>query len=169
MDVRPILAELRLAFPRQFKVLKMPDEFGSDFRGTLRLADGDTIIIEVLSNYEDIPDSDLVPSKKVSGMRRVSLERYLTDKVQCIAERTEARDLVDIAAVLHRHPRLENHARRLLRSHDPLMLAERLLSWKDADLRKDLKAYKDVKPADAIKTRDLLLKWLGTPHKELKK
>jgi hypothetical protein len=40
------------------------------------------------------------------------------------------------------------------------LVAERLLSWTDASIRKDLKAYPDVDPRDAIEIRDRLLKWL---------
>jgi hypothetical protein len=48
----------------------------------------------------------------------------------------------------------------MLARQDALILAERLLAWKDRDIRRDLKAYRDVDPADAEEARDLLLKWL---------
>ena len=50
---------------------------------------------------------------------RVSLERYLADKIQCVAERAEARDLVDLAAVFEQRPALKGLARRVLGDRMP--------------------------------------------------
>mgnify|MGYP001589307961 CR=1 FL=1 len=120
--------------------------------------------LEVLSNYEDVSTGDLTPARSLPGLKRVSLRRYLADKIQCVAERAEARDLVDIRAVLRKHPEMRAFAKRLLAQQDALLLAERLLAWTERDIRKDLKAYADVDPADAIQTRDLLLKWLKSSN-----
>lgn len=165
-DVRPILAEIRAAFPGGFDVVQAPDEFGSGFQGVLALPGGDRITVEVLSNYEDVPDSDLVDSETSKCMRRVSLARYLADKVQCIAERSEARDLVDILCVLRRNPSMEPQARRLLREQDAVLLVERLLGWTDADIEEDLLAYDDVATDDALESRDLLLQWIKADASE---
>lgn len=159
-DVRPILAEIQKSFPDQFRVLHAPDDFGSGFRGVLKLPGGKSITVEVLSNYEDAPDTDLAPSSVAPGLRRVSLARYLADKVQCVVERVEARDLVDIRAVIRRRPALSGLARRLLAGQDAALLAERLLAWTDPSIKRDLAAYRDVNVQDAMEARDMLLAWL---------
>ena len=159
-DVRPILAELQGAFGDRFDVVRAPDAFGDGFRGVLTLPDGAQLTVEVLSNYDDVPDEDLVESKLVAGLQRVSVARYLADKIQCLVERAEARDLVDVCALLRRFPRLAPAARRQVDEQDALLVAERLLAWTDEGLADDLAAYADVDPADAATTRDLLLGWL---------
>lgn len=159
-DVRPILAEIEQAFPGSFEVLQAPDEFGSGFRGVLALPSGESVTVETLANYEETPLADLVPSTVAPGFLRVSLGRYLADKIQCVAERAEARDLVDLCAVLTRHPGLVATARRLVAEQDALLLAERLLAWTNEALEKDLRPYRDVTPADARQARDLLLAWV---------
>lgn len=159
-DVRPLLAEVQSVFGDDFELLQAPAGFGSGFSGTIRLAGGELVTIEVLSNYEDVPTADLVASSTAPTIRRVSAARYLADKIQCVAERAEARDLVDIAAVLLKHPRLERVARVSLRQQDALIITERLLSWTDDALREDLEAYVDVDPTDAKSARDRLLRWL---------
>jgi hypothetical protein len=165
-NVRPIMSEIQHAFPGQFEVIQAPDEFGSSFRGILTLPGGAQITVEVMSNYEDVLETDLVPSTTAPGILRVSLFRYLADKIQCVAERAEARDLVDILAVLHRHPEMEPLARRLLMEQDALLLAERLLSWTDERITADLEAYVDVSPEEARQTRDMLLQWLKSASRE---
>jgi len=159
-DVRPILAEIQAVFGSRFELVRAPDEFGSGFQGILKIGRGKAITVEVLSNYEDISPGELTAARTLPGLKRVSLSRYLADKIQCVAERTEARDLVDIRAVLRKQKGMETRAKRLLAQQDALLVAERLLAWTDASIRKDLKAYPDVDPRDAIETRDRLLKWL---------
>jgi len=159
-DVRPILAEIQRAFPRSFEVVGAPDEFGSGFRGILRLPALEAVTIEVLSNFEDVPSRHLVASTIAPKMRRITIERFLADKVQCVAERREARDLVDIMAVLKRRPELSAEARRLVEAQDALILAERLAGWTESSLRDDLAVYQDVDARDAAQARDLLLGWL---------
>lgn len=159
-DVRPILAEIQKAFPGKFEIVQAPDEFGAAFRGVLTLPRGDRITVEVLSNYEDVAEQDLVDCVVAPGIKRVSLSRYLADKIQCVAERMEARDLVDILAIIRSHPAMSVSAKRLLAQQDALLLAERLLAWTDEAIEKDLNTYTDVNPGDAKETRDLLLGWL---------
>jgi hypothetical protein len=159
-DVRPILAEIQAVFGDDFEIVQAPDAFGSGFRGVLRLPDGEQITVEILSNYEDVPAEDLVRSSTAPKIQRASVARYLADKIQCVAERTEARDLVDLLAVLRRYPRLESNARRALAQQDALIVVERLLAWTDEEIGRDLAAYPDVEPADAIEARDLLLGWI---------
>jgi len=163
-DVRPLLGEINAAFPRAFSLLQPPDEHGSGFSGVLTLPAGERVAIEVLANFEDVPDRDLVTSSSVAGICRISLRRYLADKVQCLAERAEARDLVDVQAVLRAAPRMQQAVRRILRAQDPLLLVARLLSWSDAEIAEDLKAYPGVNPGDACRARDLLLAWLRAEH-----
>ena len=160
VNTTPILAELRAAFGDDFELIQAPDEFGSGFQGVLKLPDGERITLEVLSNYEDVPDVDLVDAATVKSLKRVTLERYLADKIQCVTERAEARDLVDIAAVLRSAPALRPRARTLLAQQDALLLVERLLAWTDAEIDRDLEAYEGVSTADAKETRDMLLGWL---------
>ncbi len=158
----PLLEEIRAAFPGAFRLLQTPDAFGSGFQGILMLEDGVEVAIEVLSNFEQAEPEDMRQAKTVQGVMRVSLERYLADKIQCVAERMEARDLVDIQAVLSHMPVLQDLARRILREQDALILAERLLSWTDKALADDLVAYPDVNPVDARKARDWLSRELKT-------
>ncbi|MBI4026912.1 MAG: hypothetical protein HY360_18145 [Verrucomicrobia bacterium] len=159
-DVRPFLAEIQRAFRGRFELIQSSDAFGSGFRGALTLPGTGKITIEVLSNYEDVSRVELVKSSVVSRVRRVSLTRYLADKIQCVAERAEARDLVDILAVVRRFPKLTGTARRLLSKQDALILAERLLNWTDQAVKRDLSVYPDVNPHEGIRARDLLLQWL---------
>jgi len=159
-DVRPILAEIRSAFPDTFEIVQAPDEFGSGFQGTLTLPGGDRITIEVLSNFDDVPDSDIVEAKTSERIGRVSLSRYLADKIQCVVERAEARDLVDILVVLRQNPSMRALAHHLLMEQDAVLLVERLLGWSDSALEDDLAAYDDVSASDAREARDLLLKWI---------
>lgn len=77
-------------------------------------------------------------------------------------ERIEARDLVDIQAVLRARPRLRYAFQKAVGEQDALLLAERLLAWTDTAIRDDLVAYPGVDPADAISTRDELLRLLKT-------
>jgi predicted nucleotidyltransferase component of viral defense system len=102
-------------------------------------------------------------------MRRVSLERYLADKVQCLAERVEARDLVDVLAVIRHAPSLRARLRRLVLAQDAALLAERLLGWTERSIRKDLAAYRDVNPDDAFAARDLIMGFVGKQHSSLVK
>lgn len=159
-DVRPVLAEIQKSFPGRFELVQAPDAFGSGFTGVLTLPDKWKITIQVLSNYEDVSSRELVPSSTVKGLRRVSLKRYLADKIQCIVERSEARDLVDFWAVLKQHPGMRQKARRLVAQQDALLLAERLLAWSPQGISEDLEPYPDVNAKDAVRARDLLLKWL---------
>lgn len=156
-DVRPLLAELQIAFQDRFEVIDSPDEFGSGFKGVLVLSGEEKVTIEVLSNYEDVPADELVDSTLVPAMKRVSLPRFLADKIQCIVERSEARDLVDFLALLRHDSGLEEIARETVFKQDILILAERLLSWSKDRIGSDLAIYEDVNPQDATEARDLLL------------
>jgi hypothetical protein len=160
LDVRPLLVEVTQAFPGAFELLQAPDEFGSGFRGLLKLPAGEAITVEVLSNFEEPSLEDLVPSTIVPDLARVSLRRYLADKIQSVAERAEARDLVDIYAVLKHRPDLASEARRLLHEQDALLLCERLLSSSNEEIKHDLRSYPDTSPEDACQAGDLLLDWL---------
>jgi hypothetical protein len=160
VDVRPILAEIQQAFPGRFELISVPDGFGSGFKGVLRLPEMEGVTVEVLSNFEDVPSSHLVRSTIAPKIWRITIQRFLADKIQCIAERSEARDLVDVAAVLRRHPQLSAEAKQILESQDALILAERLSAWSESSIREDLAPYRDVDPGDALRARDLLLDWL---------
>lgn len=168
VDVRPILAELQSEFGESFSLLQAPDEYGSGFSGALRLPDGEQITIEVMANFEDVPAHDLVDAKSAPIIQRISLKRYLADKIQCLVERAEARDLIDIAAVLEQRPDLEPAARRALEEQDALLLVERLLAWTDTAIIEDLEGYPEVDPRSAGSIRDRLLAWLrsGTHQRE---
>ena len=162
VDVSPILAEIQAEFAGAFSVLKAPDEFGSSFSGVLRLPDGEQITIDVMANFENVPEQDLVDAETAPALKRVSLRRYLADKIQCIPERTEARDLIDIAAVLQQHPELKPAAWQALEEQDALLVTERLLAWTDEAIAEDLEGYPEVDPNEAGRIRDLLLSWLKT-------
>lgn len=155
-----LLAELQRTFPNSFRLVQSPDAIGSGFQGVLTLPSGEEITLEVLSNFEDVPDQDLVASTRVPGVDRVSLARYAADKVQCIAERAEARDLVDLGAVLHARPTLEGAVRSSLQAQDAALIAERLLGWTMAALEEDLASYPGVMVNEAEAMRDRLLSWL---------
>lgn len=160
VDVRPFLAEIQHSFPGQFQLTQPPDEYGSGFQGVLGLPGVEPLTLEVLSNYEDVPESDITQASLVKGLQRVTLTRYLADKIQCVGERAEARDLVDLDAILVSKPELETKARRILAEQDALFFIERLLTWKDEEIRRDLMAYPGVDPARALEMRSKLLSWL---------
>jgi len=164
-DVRPILAEIQQAFPGRFDLVSSPDEFGSGFKGLLHLPEMEGVTVEVLSNYEDVPDEHLVRSAVAPKLLRITARRFLADKIQCIAERSEGRDLVDIAALLRQYPELTADARRIVGLQDSLILAERLTGWNEDSLRVDLAPYRDVEAGDALYARDLLLGWLREESK----
>ncbi len=160
VDVRSLMAEIQGAFVNALEIVHPPDEFGSGFRGMLTLPTGSRVAVEVFSNCEDVPGSDLVRADLVEGIQRVSLRRYLADKIQCVAERTEARDLVDIYAVPEKRPELSSSARRSVAEQDALILAERLTRWTDDAIDRDLRAYADASPGHARQARDLIESWL---------
>lgn len=165
-DTRPLLAEIKAAFPGSFALTQSPDEYGSGFQGVLTLPGGEQITLEVLANYEEMGTSDLTASHLAPPLQRVALERYLADKIQCVVERAEARDLVDIHAVLRNDSALIPLAKQLLAEQDATIAAERLLEWTDDRIAADLKAYTDAPVPDAIQTRDRLLTWLKEHAKE---
>jgi hypothetical protein len=156
----PLMIELQSAFPDSFKVLQSPDEYGSGFQGLLMLPSRAEITLEVLSNYETVSECDIQEAQCVPGIKRVTLSRYLVDKIQCVAERSEARDLVDIMAVLQHVPVLESMARQALSEQDALIVTERLMGWTDDAIDDDLAAYRDVDNRIAKRCRDMLLTWL---------
>ena len=94
MDVRPILAEIKEAFPNRFEIVSQQDEFGAGFRGVLTLPNREKITVEVLSNFQDVLQNELTDSNILPQIKRITRERFLADKIQCIAERSEARDLI---------------------------------------------------------------------------
>lgn len=98
----------------------------------------------MLPNFEDVMPPDLIPAQCVQGVVRIGLHRYLADKVQCIAERSEARDL------------LEPEARDLL-EQDLILLSERLLLWTDEAIEKDLRPSPDIPVQSVIAGRNTLL------------
>ena len=155
-DTRPLLAELRRTFAGSLELVQAPDAFGSGWSGVIELS-AEKATLQVFANFDDVPDADLVASSTAPALRRVALHRYLADKVQCVVERVEARDLVDIHAVVHSHPRFGALLRRAIHAQDGLMLAERLLGWTDTGIRDDLRGYRDVDPGSAITMRDELL------------
>ncbi|MHB2020287.1 MAG: nucleotidyl transferase AbiEii/AbiGii toxin family protein [Candidatus Xenobia bacterium] len=159
-DVRPILAEMETALSDQFELVETPDELGSGFEGVLTLPDGGKVAIQVLSNYESVSTADLVSSRLEPDLKRVSLKRYVADKIQCVADRAEARDLIDIHAVLQQHRNLEPWVRKLLAQQDAVLLVQRLQKWTDDAVVRDLKAYPGVSVAGAIEIRDRLLRWV---------
>ena len=144
-DTRPILADRTSS--------------GPGFEGFWR-STGARITIEVLSNFQDTAPSELVAATLVPAFRRITLRRYVEDKVQCLVERAEARDLVDLHATLTLRPEFEGFIRKVVADQDALLLSERLLSWDDDGIRRDLASYEDVDPLDASAMRDLLLSWL---------
>jgi hypothetical protein len=160
VDTRPFLAELQRAFPG-LELIQAPDARGSGFSAVMQLED-ERLTLQVFAAFEDVPDRDLVSSSTESAVLRVSLQRYLADKVQCVLERIEARDLVDLRAVLRARPRLRYAFQKAVAEQDALLLAERLLAWTDDAIRDDLLAYPGVDPADAISLRDELLRMLKT-------
>lgn len=161
VDTRPFLAELQRAFPGAFELIQAPDARGTGFSAAVEIED-EQLTLQVFAAFEDVPDQDLVNSSTASEVLRVSLQRYLADKVQCVLERIEARDLLDIRAVLRARPRLQYSFQRAVAAQDALLLAERLLGWTDDAIREDLLAYSDVDPADAIVMRNELLELLKT-------
>ena len=160
LDVRPLLAEIQQALPGRFLLIQAPDEFGSGFSGLLAIDEETQVTIEIMSNYEDVSPEDLTPSQTAPPMKRVSLTRYLCDKMQCVAERSEARDLIDIMAALKRFPQIEPQLRKDLQNQDLILLTERLMLWTEEALQEDLEAYEHVELVDAKNCIDLLLQWI---------
>jgi hypothetical protein len=152
-----LLAELERAFPDALEVVRPPDAFGSGFTGSLALSGAAKVTLQVFAGFETVPDTDLVLAKTAPRLRRITLRRYLADKVQCVLERIEARDLFDIAAVMRLRPELGGVLRRAVAAQDALLLAERLLGWTDEAVQSDLRAYPDVSPREALAMRDRLL------------
>ena len=64
------------------------------------------------------------------------------------------------ARAFRREPRVQSTIKELLAGQDAVLLTERLQAWTDDALEKDLQAYMDVDPEDAIRMRDLILEWL---------
>ena len=161
IDVRPLLAEVERAFGSSCNVLRAPDEFGDGFAVVVEYRPRKKIVLEVLSNYRDVEPRQLTPSKAVPGLMRVSLRRYLDDKVQCLIDRTEARDLVDIHAALAAQPRLRSALRAALRAQDGILLLQRMEGWTPASLKADLAAYRDIDPSVALNMRNEVVRLMG--------
>ncbi len=159
-DVRPVLAEVQKSFGERFTLLEAPDHYGSGFSGLLQAQEGNPITVQVMASFEEVPPDELVPSRLVPGIRRVSLVKYLKDKLTCLVERAEARDLVDVMSLVSHSESLRGLAHRALSQLDEILLVERLLTWTDEAITRDLEAYPDVDPGQAIQARDLLLSWL---------
>jgi hypothetical protein len=159
-DVRPLLAEIQRAFPNEVEISQAPDAYGSGFRVVVAISGIEGVTLEVLSNFQNVPDEQLVESRTAKGLQRLSLRKYIEDKIQCLVERTEARDLIDIHAVMQYRPELEQVMKTIVSRQDLLLLSERLLGWTESDLRADLAAYHDVNAGDAMTMRDLLLVWI---------
>jgi hypothetical protein len=157
VDTRPLLAELELAFPGRLEIVEPPDSRGSGFTAVLRFGANDALTIQVFAGFETVPESALVSSTTAAGLRRVTLARYLADKVQCVVERLEARDLFDISSVMRQRPDLGRVLRRAVASQDAVLLAERLLGWTDDAVAADLRAYPGIDAREAIAMRDRLL------------
>lgn len=160
-DLRPLLAELDAAFSPRLLVAEPPGPYRSGFQGVIQVAGDKDLTLQVMANYEEVPLEHLVESTLVPGFRRIGLAKYLRDKLTCLVERAEARDLVDVMYTIEHRPSLEGLAQRALATLDELLLAERLLSWTDQLLEADLKAYPGVDPGRARQARDVLLSWLG--------
>jgi hypothetical protein len=165
VDTRPVLTEIDRAFPRSLEIVRPPDAHGSGFTGLLKVSRREKLTLQVFGGFERVPERDLVRSATAPRLRRVTVRRYLWDKVQCVVERIEARDLVDIAAVVRHAPRMQLTLRRAIATQDALLLAERLLGWTDSAIREDLRAYADVDPKDAIAMRDRLLRIVRSSRK----
>ena len=157
IDVRPILAEIQKSFPGHVEVIQSPDQFGSSFRCILILPEGEKITLEILANFEDVQEDELVKSVFAPEISRITLARYMADKIQCVAERVEARDLIDISAVIKKYPDMKKEVCTLLLQQDVLLLTERLITCTDEALESDLKAYTDINVRDAIEAREVLL------------
>ena len=161
VDVRPLLSEIQIAFKDRLTLIEPPNPYGSGFQGSIKLAGGEELTLQLMANFEEVSSDQLVPSRLVPGIRRVGLPKYLRDKLTCLVERAEARDLVDILFVIQHSASLKSLARRALANLDEILLAERLLAWTEDALAADLKAYPDLDPEYASQARDLLLSWLG--------
>lgn len=160
-DVRPLLAELEGAYSTRLLVLEPPSQYGSGFQAALEVPEGRQLTVQVMANFEEVPLDQLVESVLVPGIRRVTLAKYLRDKLTCLVERAEARDLIDVMFTVEHSPALKNLARRALATLDEVILAERLLNWTDQLLEADLRVYPEVDPQRARQARDMLLSWLG--------
>jgi hypothetical protein len=160
IDVRPFLAEIKRAFPKVTEIVAAPAGLSAGFRVSVQLDQGQEMLIEVLSNFDDVSKEDLSEAKIVKGVKRVSLNKYLRDKLQCLCERTEARDLADIFAVLQKFPKLVNFAHQCLLQIDLVLLSQRLLDWNDEALKSDLLKYNDIKFDEVKAMRDKMLAWI---------
>jgi hypothetical protein len=156
-DTGLMLAEVQKAFAERFSLIEPPSPYGSGFQGLLKIPSGEELTVQLMANFEDIPLNQLSPSRLVPGIRRVGLAKYLRDKLTCLVERAEARDLLDVMAVLDQRPAMLGEVRRFLVTLDEILLTERLLNWSESAIAIDLKAYPNSRPEDAIRARDLLL------------
>lgn len=156
----PILQDLQQQFGPRFSLIETPNPYGAGFQGALSVTGGQSLTLQVMSNFQTVKKSEVVPSSRIPVLLRVGLTKYLRDKLTCLVERAEARDLVDVQATLRQRPDLEKVARKELAALDEVLLVERLLAWSDQAIAGDLKLYPEVDPALACSARDLLLKWV---------
>ncbi len=99
VDVRPILAEVQSEFAESFSILQAPDAYGSGFSGVLKLPTGEQITVEVLANFEDVPEQDAL----------------------LITERLQAWTDTGIAADLEGYPEVD--------PEEAFRIRDRLLRW----------------------------------------
>jgi len=130
------------------------ESFDLDFHSRHAFVDTRPFLAELQQAFASSLELIQAPDTRGSG--------FSADKVQCVLERIEARDLVDIRAVLRARPRLRYAFQKAVATQDALLLAERLLGWTEEALREDLLAYPGVDPADAISMRDEFLGLLKT-------
>lgn len=158
VNVLPLLDEMESALGSRFHLIASREQGISCWIGD---DSSEPIACQVFSSFEAASEDDLVPSTTAPGFDRLTLRRYLINKVQCVAERLEARDLYDIEAALRHDPSRVKTVRLALQEQDLLFMLERLQGWSAGSLAADLRRmYPDIDPSLATEARERLMGWI---------
>jgi hypothetical protein len=137
--------------------LEHRESFDLDFHTQEALVDTRPLLAELERAFPDALEVVQPPDRFGSGFTGSLILAGAAKVTLQVFAGFEARDLIDIAAVMKLRPELGGVLRRALAAQDALLLAERLLGWTDEAIRKDLRAYGDVDPGEAVAMRGRLL------------
>ena len=68
-----------MAFKDRFTLIEPPNPYGSGFQGALKVATSEELTVQVMANFEEVPLEQLVPSRRVPGIRRVGIFGHIVE------------------------------------------------------------------------------------------
>lgn len=65
VDARPLLAEFQKRFGQTFELVETPNPYGAGFQGQLDVGADSLLTIQVMTNFQDVKNNGLVPSRQI--------------------------------------------------------------------------------------------------------